>query len=153
MKNYLLKGFLVSLIPVVFFTVAILITSKSDTPQVKFVPEVVRPGYQTEPPKYIVEASYAKYWHDSRIPVLIVFAYIIVIAGTMYVVEYVNKKEIKNGNFFLAIVWVVSGLLIFVPMAFKYGTSSYQSTLTVDEYQYSKNNLDALFPSIESSPK
>ena len=149
----LVRGLLVSLIPVIVFSVAIMITASSNTPQVKYLNEVVKPGYQTEPAKYIVEASYAKYWKDSRSVSLIVLAYIIIVVGTVFVVDYVNRKEIKGGNYYLAIVWLAGGLLIFVPMARIYGSSSYQSTLTVQEYEQSRNNLDALFPSIESSPK
>jgi hypothetical protein len=154
MKKFI-KGFLISLIPVVMATIGILILSSSDKPVVKYQDEIVRPGYQTEPAKYIVEASYAKYWHDSRIPLLIVFAYLLFIAGTVYVIHIVEDKEMssKAGNYMLAVVWLVGLLMIFIPMAFKYGTSSYESTLTVQEYEQHKNNIDALFPSIESVSK
>jgi hypothetical protein len=149
------KGILISLIPIVAASIAIGIISSSDTPVVKYVTEYKRPGYETEPAKYIVEASYAKYWHDSRIVLLIILAYLIFLVGTVYVVHTVNDKEIdsKGGNIMLAVVWIVGLLLIFVPMAFKYGSSSYQSTLTVQEYEANKNNLDALFPSIEGIRK
>lgn len=149
----LVKGFLFSLIPVIVFTICIMITASSNKPSVKYMPEVVKPGYQTEPAKYIVEASFAKYWKDSRSVGLIILAYIVIVAGTIFVIDYVNQKEIKNGNYYLAVVWLVGGLLIFVPMARIYGSSSYESTLTVQEYEDSKGNLDALFPCIESSPK
>lgn len=149
----LVRGLLISLIPVIVFSIAIMITSTSNTPHVKHYPEVIRPGYQTEPAKYVVEASYAKYWKDSRSVGLIVLAYLVIVAGTVFVIHYVNDKGVKGGNYYLALVWLAGGLLIFVPMARIYGSSSYQSTLTVQEYEDNKSNLDALFPSIESTPK
>lgn len=154
MKKFF-KGILVSLIPIIMATIGILVLSTSDKPVVKYQNEIVRPGYQTEPAKYIVEASYAKYWHDSRIVLLIVLAYIVFLVGTVYVIDLVEEKQInsKGGNYMLAVVWIVGLLMIFIPMAFKYGSSSYQSTLTVQEYEDNKGNLDALFPSVESLPK
>jgi hypothetical protein len=158
MKNFISKfgkGFLISLIPVVVASIAIAIISASDTPPVKYIPEIVHPGYQTEPAKYVVEASFAKYWHDSRKVPLIILAYVIFVVGTSYVVYKVNDKEMdsKAGNFGLTIVWLLGLVLIFVPMATKYGTSSYESTLTAPQYEHYKSNLDALFPSIEDTSK
>jgi hypothetical protein len=154
MKKFI-KGILVSLLPVVFATIGIIFLSTSDTPTVKFQPEKVRPGYETEQAKYIVEASYSKYWHDSRIPLLIVIAYIIMIAGTAIVINIIEAKYMgaNAGNIIMAGVWILGFVLIFIPMVPKYGSSSYQSTLTVQEYEANKNNLDNLFPSIESISK
>ena len=154
MKKFI-KGFLISLIPIVVVSIAIAITSSSDTPPVKYIPEIVRPGYQTEPAKYIVEASYAKYWHDSRKVGLIILGYVIFLVGTVYVIYAINEKEMnpKSGNYALGVVWALGLTCIFLPMAIKYGSSSYESTLTVQEYEQNKSNLDALFPSIENVPK
>lgn len=151
----LIKGILFSLIPIVVASISIGIISSSDTPGVKYVSEIVHPGYQTEPAKYIVEASYAKYWHDSRKIGLIVLGYIILLVGTVYVIYTVNDKEMnsKAGNYGLAIVWLLGLALMFIPMVAKYGSSSYESTLTVQEYELNKGNIDALFPSIENVPK
>lgn len=150
MKKFI-KGILFALIPVVIITVGILIISTSKTPSVREIPPVVHPGYQTEPAKYVVEASFAKYWHDSRIPLLIVLAYIVAIFGTTIVIS--ADLDPKVSPWLIAAIWLTSVCCVFVPMAPKYGSSSYQSTLTVQEYETNKGNLDALFPSIESTPK
>lgn len=158
MKNFISKfgkGLLVSLIPIVVASIAIGITSSSDVPPVKYIHEVVHPGYQTEPAKYVVEASYAKYWHDSRKIGLIILGYVIFLVGTTYVIYAINEREMnpKSGNYALAVVWALGLTCIFLPMAIKYGSSSYESTLTVQEYEQNKGNLDALFPCIENVPK
>lgn len=152
--NSFVKGLVIGCAPLIAFIISITIISGSKQPNVKYIKEVVRPGYQTEPAKYIVEASYAKYWHDSRKPVLIIIAYLLVIFGSAYICYITEENEIKNGYYLLIPCWLLGAILIFAPMAIKtYGSSSYESTLTVQEYEQSKNNIDSLFPYIESTPK
>lgn len=149
MKNFI-KGLLISLIPIIIFTIGILIVSNAKAPGVKYLPEIVKPGYQTEPAKYIVEASFAKCWRDSRKPFLIVIAYFLTVFGTAFLVNLINQKQLdKAGNYIIGAVWLISSLLIFIPMSYTYGSSSYESTLTVQEYENNKNNLDNLFPYTE----
>jgi len=142
-----------SLIPLVLFTVGILISSGSKEVKVVEQKEIVRPGYEPVPHTYKVDASFSKAWKDGSSWVLIIAGLLISSLGTWVYLTYVQKQLKMESIILIGLLWLGGALAIFIGPLQKWGSSSYSSTLNPDEYEKYKGDLDAIFPAIESKEK
>lgn len=144
---------LLSVIPAVIFIVGVLVSINSGQPSVKEQVEVVRQGYEPVPHLYYVDASFSKAWKDGGSIWLVLLGIIISSVGTWAYLTYVYKELKFESIAIIAILWIGGAVIIFTKPLRLWGSSSYSSTLSPEEYEKYKNNLDQIFPSIEKAEK
>lgn len=137
-----MKYVLMFLIPALLLTFGILyvsldhkaqLTSKSDA--------VVRPGYETQPAIYNIEASPSYTWGKTHSVVLIVIAYVLLLAPPLYA-YFINKKAGVGNWIPVAIAIVLAYLAVFI----QYDIKTFAKTVDTSTYEANKDNLDNCFP-------
>lgn len=134
-----------------FGSMAIMTAAKTNT--VVIISESKQPGYEKQPGYARVEASWSKIWHDtwhSNAKFLVILG--LIFAFVPAVVGFFGDASNAKGG----IAWslwgsaAISLFLLFIACAAKYGSSSYEKRMCLDEYEASKGNIDALFPSTDT---
>ena len=139
---------LLTLVPVFFFGLSIILVNVDHTPEVVHHPEVVRAGYEPAPETYSVEASPAKKWADYWAGhwFLVILGFIVAAGGTYGYLTYI-EKEVKQGSWVpIMVAWLGGALLVFLGFVLRHGAIDYITTLTPEQFEATRDNLDALFP-------
>lgn len=121
--------------------------------EVVTISESKQDGYAKQPGYARVEASWSKIWHDTwhsnakwLVILGLIFAFVPAAVGF-----FGDGSNAKGG-----IAWslwgsaAISVFLLFIACAAKYGSSSYEKRMCLDEYEQSKGNIDSLFPGTDT---
>ena len=135
-----MKFILTALIPIVFSIIGLVIINNTTKPTVTHVS-----AGNGLPEQYNIEASSKyKFEHGGSNRALIILAYFLFVGGA--VVEYILDNKALNGGKGIAIVtWIIGFILIFIPLAVVYGNSKYVKTISVEQYETNKADLNKLF--------
>lgn len=124
-----------------FMILFALITIKSSkSPSITYHPTVKQ---------YVVEASPAKMWKDSNKSLSVVLAVLIIVGLPYAYLKYNESKGNDSNAGVILIIWVIGFFIFFSRFTGKWGDSSYTTTLTEQEFDAGKGNLDGLFPRID----
>lgn len=142
------KAILIFLIPAVFAAVGILIINVSKKPEVVHVPAAYGSGtgYERIPEQYTVTAStHYKWHHGTSAGWKFIVGYILFAAGGFYV--YWVDREVKTfSRWVLAFCWLLGLGCIFGKHVFRYYESNtYVRTISAEQYEQNKGDLDAIF--------
>ena len=137
----IIKGILLQSIPMVISVIALLYIDSSKTP------ETVYHSYaqQTNSPAYydVVASPHYKMTHGAFNTTLVIIGFVLYVAGIVII--------ILNLKFGLALIltivsWLGGLLCIFGKYSFHYyDETKYEKTITVDQYENNKTDLDIIF--------
>jgi peptidoglycan/LPS O-acetylase OafA/YrhL len=142
------KAILMFLIPALFAIAGMFIISSSKTAEVEHKAAAYGPGtgYQQVPEEYTVTASTSYKWHHgTRVVWMIVVGFVLFAAAGFYV--YVCDQQVWQVNKFVLIILVGGGLLMIFGkhLGKYYEIKNFQRTISAEQYEANKDNLDAIF--------
>jgi hypothetical protein len=142
------KAILIFLIPALFALGGILIISSSHDNEVDHRAAAYGPGtgYQLEPEEYVVTASSSYKWHHGTANGwMITLGFIAFAAAGFY--AYVCERQVWDVNKWVLAVLVLCGLLLILGkhLGRLYELNTFQKTITAEQYEANKSNLDAIF--------
>lgn len=139
---------LITLAPLFIIGTGLFAVYQDKTPDVHYVGEIKRPGYEPAPAYYQVEASSRKEWGDywrTRWGWALAGGLLILIMTPVYI-GYC-EAEVKGFNWKVqAMTWLTGILLILLPFYGLVKDNAYETKLTPEQYEAAKTNIDSLFP-------
>lgn len=142
------KAILIFLIPAFFALGSILIISSSHSNEVDHHPAAYGPGtgYQQEPEEYTVTASSSYKWHHGTSSGwMIAVGFVLFAIAGFY--AYVCDRQVWQVNKWVLAIFVLGGLLLILGkhLGRFYELDTFQKTISAEQYEANKTNLDAIF--------
>jgi|SRR5581483_379524 len=136
------------LIPAIITLLGIIIINASNKPEVVHLAAAYGKGtgYRQVPEQYTVTASsHYKWHHGGHSTALIIVGYFLFLIAAGYAYD-VDAKAKKTNLAIIGVLWFIGILGIFGKYAAKYYEGgTFSKTISGDQYEQNKSNLDAIF--------